>query len=234
MDLKLVVLEQPYLAWNRPGVPELFQKVISLKKSGYGPEYPENVIPLDQSDFFGTHLLVCTEAEGGLIPVAGYKATSLSRCRKHDFEFPSITNLKSSGVDHLIPALQQIIANCDDISHDNAWTMNPSIRNDKELVSRVKAAFTTLGVFYHAELGTKEWITCGVKRFKTNDFFSWLGLREITPEFRLKCSAGEPVVMMHFKDISEEARAIVQANRKLWNECLVIAPAPDQVRKTAA
>ena len=59
--LRFVILDCIREIWSLPEVRTLFQNIITLKLEGYAATYPDTLIPLDKSDFYGTHVLVCTE-----------------------------------------------------------------------------------------------------------------------------------------------------------------------------
>jgi hypothetical protein len=191
-----------------------------MKLQGYGKNHAEGVTSLDGSDFFGTHLLICRSNEHGqLEPLMGYKSISLKRSQYFHMAFPGLATLKAGGAERFVPALNEIISNAErkgrDISFDSGWTKSPKI--DKEFSKYLREIITTIGTLYHLESPVKEWLTCGIFRFKTDEYFKYLGAEVFTEPFGLASSADEKTVMLHLKEPSRQSIIDAEKHRALWN-----------------
>lgn len=226
-NIKIVILDCPIATWQNPDTQKLFCKLLNLKLQGYGKEYPEGVTSLDSSDFFGTHLLICrTDEHGELEPLMGYKSISAKRAEFFRMTFPALTTLRAGGAQKFEPAIQQIISNClksnQDISYDSGWTKSPSI--DKEFSKYLRQIITAIGTFYHSESDIKEWLTCGIIRFKTDEYFRYLGATDVTEPFGVFSSANEQGVMLHLKKPSQQALEDAEKVRSFWESRILIGP----------
>jgi hypothetical protein len=226
-NLQIVILDCPIATWDSPQTQKLFCRLLSLKLNGYGKEYPEGVTSLDASDFFGTHLLICrTDEHGELEPLMGYRSISLKRAEFFRITFPALTTLRAGGAEKFEPAIKKIISDCldsgHDISFDSSWTKSPKL--DKEFTKYLRGIITTIGTLYHLESDIKEWFTCGIFRFKTDEYFRYLGAKDVTEPFGLFSSANEKCVMLHLKKPSVDSLRESEEFRSLWQKRLHISP----------
>lgn len=224
--LKIVILDNPLDTWDSKQTQHLFRQMVSLKLEGYRSEYPKNVLPLDASDFFGTHLMICKiDFSGDLIPLVAYKAVTLERCESRRQPFPPRAILKASQSDD--SALVDVMDRCRNenipLSYDSAWTMNPKVRENREFSKYLRDITTTIGVFFHQEFKIPEWIVMGIKRFKTDQYFQWMGHADITREFRAFASFDEPAKLLHLKKYSDDSVQIAQTHSRMWQEKLLIS-----------
>lgn len=225
--LKIVVLQNPTATWSQSRTQELFSQLIQLKHDGYALEYSPGVTPYDAADFIGTHLIICEEGERGqLKPVVAYKSLTLEEADFHRILFTPRGILSSSNQD--TERLESIIRNARDsgtrLSYDNAWTMLPSVRKNREYSKMLRDLTTTIGVFYHYEFQIPEWLVIGIVRFKTDQYFRWMGHKEITPEFPFFSSYDEPAYLLHLNSYSKESQEIAERYKRMWDEKLVIGP----------
>ena len=236
-DIKIVVLDCPINHWEDPKVRSLFNEIIQFKLEGYWAEYPHDVIVTDTSDFIGTHLLACVEQDSVLKPIMGYKAVTVRRCEYFHQTFPALNCLKNLvGHDLDYARMLKVVNNCKnkgiDISYDSAWTASEEVRKNKELSKKIREITTTLAVFYHQNYSVPEWITGGVLKFKTDQYFKWMGLEEITEPIAFPTLAGGEARLMHLNSYSTESLQIAEQHRDLWENRMFIG-GEEKVRKVA-
>jgi len=243
IDLKrsrIVLFESPIQNWKSEQARNLFCKIVALKREGYGKEFPENILPLDATDFYGTHLMICEEdSRGNLDPFVAYKSVSNTLCDHYRTVFPALSGLRLSQATRYEDGLKKVIAaaqaNGGQISYDSAWTMKPEIRRDKELSKRIRDIMTMIGIRYHQQSSVTEWITCGVHRFKTNEYFEWMGCNAISGEYSLFTSNNEKVTLYHMNKPSQDALDIAHLNEYFWKKKRVLANREEQeIMKDAA
>lgn len=227
-SVKIVILSEPVRLWQDEAVRRLFCEMVELKVRGYQSEYPPNVLPLTKDDFFGTHLMICeTGSDQSLHPVVAYKSVALMQCDFFRFEFPALSILRNSGVDS--ERLERIVERCRaegiGLSYDSSWTMLPEKRKDRAFSKFLRALTTTISVRYHLDYGIPEWVTMGIKRFKTDEYFRWKGAETISPEYRAYTSFDEPARMLHLSRFTDDAIRVADAHSHFWRDRLVLAPA---------
>lgn len=219
--LRIVILDHAFHSWRDPEVQRYFRELVSLKLEGYGANYKDGVLPVDATDYFGTHMLVCEEeADGSPTVIGGYKLVSLSRCERYKTPFPPLSLLKAANrledlkrVEELIEEQKRVGR---DITYDSAWTMKPEIRNDRERNKFIRHLITVIATRMHQDPYPADWLTIGVLRFKTNEYFEYLGHEQITSPFGVVCSLNEPGVMMICRKPSPEAASEADQFGDYW------------------
>jgi hypothetical protein len=236
-SLRLVVLDCPYETWNDPPVREWFGKMVALKLMGYQKEYPWGILPLDGSDFIGTHLMVCEEREGQLLPLLAYKSISLGRCRIHQSTFPVLGLAMGCRSERHVAALEAILARHEAdpsrLSYDGSWTIHPEARRDQQRTTLLREIMQAVHVLHHERRGTQEFLSLGAVRFKVEQFLGFWGYRPILDlsgvmdPLRLHAYFNEKVMMMHLVgEFSPAARALAEKYRSLWGSRIEIQRAP--------
>lgn len=227
--IKIVLLSNPVSTWDDPLTRDLFFQLISLKLKGYGRSYPDGVIAVDSVDFIADHLLLCEERrDGGLRVLMGYKSVLQSRCEHYHFPFPALPLLKSSKADQYIPKIEKILADAkkrgEELAYSSSWTIDEHAQQNRELNRYLRKLFTTMIVGYHRDHNIPQWMTCGVVRFRTDEYFNFLGGQALTDAFAQYSLEGEPVRMFHIAQHSEQALASAAENEHVWKNRLYIAP----------
>ncbi len=225
-SLRIAILENPLATWDQELTRSLFCKIVALKRSGYGSEHNEGVMPLDASDFFGTHLMVCKESSSGeLVPIIAYKSVTLERCDHYRMTFPALTVLQTSRSDasRLLELMERSRKEGFGLSYDSSWTMDVDTRKDRANSASYRSLVTTIGVTYHLQKGLDQWLAAGIKRFKTDAYFSWMGGVPIGSEFKFFGLYDDPAAMIHVPHTSEAALKVAEANADLWERRLVIS-----------
>lgn len=225
-NLKIVVLDRPLDHWNDPFIYSLFQKVVQMKLAGYGSEYPDGVLAVDATDFFGTHILLCDQKPNGeLFPLVGYKSVTLQRCNYYRNVFPALSILRNSKADdrRLISLMKNSQDQGFDLSYDSSWTMQPEVRKDKEFAKFARDMISTMCVCYHEEFSIPEWTVCGILRFKTDQYFRWMGHQDITHQFSFFNLYDEQAAMLHIKEYSSECIEKARSYEGMWKEKILFS-----------
>lgn len=242
--LKLVILESPYDQINDPQVKELFIETQALKINGYHGVYPYGVLPVDTYDFVATHHLVCETGQGRLEPIMGYKSITLDKCKTHKLPFPGISVLRSSQAASHEKALQELLDgyqnNASAIDWGSSWTIAPRIRDNIELKKFLKELFIAMHVCHEREIGTKEWVTCGNNRVKTDRLFLDLGYQPLQsngvalPYFIYTPLIDAEAMMFTCTKFSDSALKLADKFRDFWNTRIVISDSERAAQKKAA
>jgi hypothetical protein len=229
--LKLVELDCFYDLSEKHAAAEVFKQAIQLKLRGYKHEYPYGVLPVDTTDFFGIHFMLCLQKDGNLEPIMAHKSINSFRCELHKVTFPAIHVLGANYVS-LRAELERIVAEAHaenrPVYYGSSWTIDPMVRStNRDLVGELRNIFVAINAFQYLEVAPAELVTCGVKRFKTEKFFnSTLGYSAIGGEdaatFKHAFISGEEMVMMHSKSITQTGINAAEPYRNLWENRLVL------------
>lgn len=226
---QVVVLDYPIYALNDPFCALMFGKSLKMKVDGYGATYSEKVLPLDKSDFFGTHLIFCEKNNEELIPIFSYKAAPYDRCLKHNFEFPALTALKNDAHPTCLADIQKILEMEKDpskISFDSSWAQNLEYRFSPVpgIKEELREIMMMVIVKHHQDFNLPHMITCGVSKVKTDLFFLRIGLKKLNDHahYLQKSMDNEELVIFHSTSFSPEAYQMAIKHQELWDKRLVI------------
>lgn len=177
-DLKVVVVNSPYDQWSNPIVRELFTNTVGLKINSYGKFYPMGTIPVDTTDFVGTHLLICIEEFNKIKPIATYRSITWQRCMETCLNFPLQNILETSNaLDHL-SVLKEIMNNHEKnpsaLVYQSGWAIDAQVKENRTLVKDVKDIMTAIVALNSWEEGIKETVGAGSTLVKADKYFaSW-------------------------------------------------------------
>ena len=226
---KMVVIDYPLYALDDPFCAALMGKALKMKYDGYAVTYHENILPMDKTDFFGTHIMLCEETKTGLAPIFAYRSVRLDRCLELNIEFPAISMMKADGHPSCVQEIQKIITKVNDassISYDSSWAQDLNYRfsNNPELKSCLREIMTMAIVMHHKEFKIPHMITCGVVKVKTDKFFEEIGLKKLNENsnFYENGMTKEECVIFYHNDFSFEARRKAKKYLDLWDNKLVI------------
>lgn len=231
-QLHVVVLDDPSQIWEAPQVPDLFARAIGLKLAGYRDKYPSGVLPVDATDFVGTHVLVCREQGGQLDPVMGFRSLTYSRCRFHYLTFPLLSIARNSNAPKHARCVEEEIRRCEaqgiELHYNGGWTIHPKVREDATLRPLFKDLMVALDYFHH-DGGRKpyELLGAGVIRLKTDAFFESYGYESLGFEgvplapVQSHYLAGEPVRFIQVKKYTQRAYDCAERFKGLWDQRLV-------------
>lgn len=229
MKLKMVLIDYPIYALNDPICTNLLCKSWYMKAEGYRYTYNDSVIPMDKSDFFASHIILCEDKNDELIPIVSCKSLTLDRCLKYNFEFPILSLMKSDGHQSCVDKINQIISTISDphlISYDSAWAQNLNYRfnKDPEFKTMLSEIMMLIIVAHHKEFNIPHMITNGVVKVKTNQFFLKAGLKELNEHahFIQKGLNNEESVIFYTNEFSLSAHQMAEKYQELWETKLVI------------
>ena len=241
--LRLVVLNKPYDSWNNPETGEIFVKMVSLKLQGYLSRHIYGSLPVDTTDFIGTHILICSEADGSLRPISGFKIITDTCCRIHQLPFLARSLAQAAGATEHARLIDEIVCRSrgqsKDVSYLCSWTTQPEVRDDRDRSNLIKDIIASTIVNFHLDQGITDLIAAGVPRMKTNRFLTSVGFNPLAilglalPNFRHSGLLGEEVVMMHLSSFTEKAMKLAQDHHELWRARVTIAGNENQVAKAA-
>ena len=229
---KIVIIDYPIYIMEEQLCSTLLGKVLHMKHLGYRATYGENVLPMDKSDFFSTHILFCEEKNDEFIPIIAYKSTSLDRCLFNNFEFPALTLMKSDGHPSCLQKVKEILSGIDkpsEISFDSSWAQNLEYRFSKnsEIKNTLREISMMFGVNHHEEYNIPHMMTCGAVKVKTDLFFLNIGLSKLNEEalFKQKSLNNEDAYIFYNtnKLFSLEAIRMSKKYKALWDNKLVIS-----------
>lgn len=237
-SLRIVIIKNPFKLWHEGHIDDfksIFHEMIGMKLRGYGVEYPYGVLPVDTTDFFATHLLVCQESKNSnhsnalssLTPVMGFKSTLLSDCLTHQVKFPALSLVEAGGQQSHIERIKKIMRNCEThnnkLAYTGSWTIEPNFRKNRPLTKILVELFQAMYVHYHQEENISEVITGGTVRFKADLLLGNLGhdpisLNEKTlPPIEVQHLFGEKVQVLHLKSFSQAAQSVANRYFADWN-----------------
>lgn len=242
-DLKLVVLDSAYDNWSDPFTLEMFSKLVQLKLTGYQNDYPYGVLPIDATDFVGTHFMVCKSQAGSLSPVGAYRVVSIGKCRQHCLGFPLQSLLKIIGSSRHLAAVERIIKNCDEkkmeLAYSSSWTLAPETRNDPDFRDTINRVIFASHVGHRYVHGFDRGLAAGVIRFKTERAFAFLGYEPLKDSEDVLSGVNfpflfdEPVNLFYLKDFSEMAKRNFSTLESVWANRIEISAKPDRYKKVA-
>jgi hypothetical protein len=242
---KLVTLNNFYRHCDDSRARELLGEIAGLRKSGYGPDYPENYLPMDGLDLISWHHLICDEVDGELRPVAGYRNIAYKDVAYHGFELPLVTIAKDSGADAYVQAfrdqIQALKESNRELVNSAYFTISKPRRGDPQLSTFVKEICAALA-YEDTELsGKTAMLTSAALRFKTDRYFHELGFRPFTQNgknmepFRNKHSGGEVILPMILLESSEwNARCYEKYSKVIENRVVIGDTKMPETAKKAA
>jgi hypothetical protein len=244
-SLAVVVLRCPYDTINEERTRKLFSDLFALKVSGYRDEYPYGVLPMETADYVGTHLLICERHEDDLIPLAGFKSITWSRCQTHHLEFPIFH--MTQGQD---PAYERVIrellsdagTRSEEVGYNGSWTIRPDLRSNREFTHLLRDLSYMMLVRYYTEYNIPHIIAAASTRFKVDEVkkflgFDYLRVNDVAlPPIEVTSYFGEKATIMHLRRFTREALALAERFIPLWESKLVIegTAASQALRKIAA
>lgn len=233
---KVVIIDYPVLCLDDPFVSSLLGRTLKMKYEGYASTYDDSVLPMDQTDFFATHLILCEEVYDKLIPVIAYKSISYERCLKHKVEFPALALMKTDGQLEAAKAVENLLLSVGDphkISYEASCAQNLSYRNSKEegLKETIRELLTMMLVQHHHEFSIPHMLICGIPRVGTDLLLQKMGLSKINTyaEFKQSNLNKEPAVLLYREGFNNYAEAVAKKHIKIWDKRLFHSK--DQVQK---
>jgi hypothetical protein len=240
--LKIVTLDCPYDTFDHQETQEFFSQMVRVRIRGYQGAYGYGVLPLDGTDFIGTHLLFCEEGDGGLNVISTMKSTSYSRCKAFNIPFPALGLAKSSQQEPQVRYVERFMESADAGNHDvtyiGGWTIDPARKkNDTGIVSILRELYVAANVQLMREQPAVRAVLIGGNiRFKTDQFFNQMGFEygidengNRLPAFGAQFAFGEPVTLLGLHTFSESALALGIKYQSQWDNRIEIKAAPGKI-----
>ena len=177
-SLKIVILEAPLETWQFRESRELFKKIISLKKEGYGSQLPPYVLPVDSFDFIATHIVICQK--DNLSPLFAWKAVLLEKCRQYHRPFPLLSLIKNSpGRELYQKVIQEFIQSCskkkERLAYFGGLTFSSKAHANGELHLLLWKIFYAMAILYRRDYQVAKALFAAILDFKTDVTFKRLG-----------------------------------------------------------
>lgn len=243
--LRLVIIDNPSRNWGNPLVRDLFHKVVGLKLKGYGKEYEQGVLPIDTTDFIGTHLTICQERGGALEPLIAYKSISLERCREYqpNLPFPVLAMTQvASAKDHeeyVRRKIEECIRTGKGLRYCSAYTIQPEVRENRILVQRLKQMLVAVQINFLRMTQTHESLLMGAMRFKVDQMFRSWGYKDIEldgrtlPPFNVKSIFDQPAMLLRLEEFNDEVLKHLETYAELWKNRIEVVPALPSVEEVS-
>lgn len=240
---KLILLDCFYRETEDEKARQALIDTAALKIEGYFNEFQKNVLPVDTSDFYATHFIICERKKNIWKPVMASKATTLSRTEEFQQPFPVLSLLEGKVDQACIRDAKEKIETAKkrklDISYDSSWTIDYRIRKDSpEKAFLLLEVFTSVMVNYHRDpkIEIPAFFVAGVPKVKTDTFFEKLGARPLkgNAHFPHAGLLGEDVVMMYCDEFSRTALRCADRWLNLWESREVLSAEAKKVVKAAA
>ena len=232
--LRCVLLDRVYDLWNDPVAQRLFQRIVDLKRVGFGKEYGYGVLPIDTQDLTSLHISVFDERDGDMIPLMTTRMTTLARSRLFNQAFPPLQLCALAAAPYHGSAVQQLIDRCTaegrNLAYWGLWTIHPEARADPELAAFLNKCLGGLTNHVRHELNTTDNLMGGTLRFKVDRTGRALGFEALEldgaplPPLEVAHLLGEAVLLMYQSKPSAIALQLMEDVRALWNDRLVYAP----------
>lgn len=231
---QIVVLSNPYEMIENIEMWNYLRQISIFKVRGYQKQYPHGVLPIDASDFFSLHFIVCQKTLAGLKPVTSLKVALLSRCEKHQATFPGVGLAQAAESPLHVKAMQKIVQHCltekKELSYASSWTIDPTLRENKETIQDLRDLFGVIYINGNRHYNVDQITVGGTVRFKTDELFLRWGHnpivdddKNVLPIIQVKHLFKERVQIMHLQKYSEYALQYEKAFKEIWDAHIEIA-----------
>ncbi len=234
MNPKVLIIDEPIHIYNE-SMCKVWQKALWLKEIGYRSHYKTSVLPVGVDDFVATHLIIVDQQKNGdMEPMVMYKSIRKSQADKFKIPFGGMSLLSTTPhKDSRI--LLDILNEPGDISYDSSWTINPKYKS-KEISQLLRDFVTMFCCNFHKEFGYSRWLTAGVRQFKIDNYFEWLGGKQILPEFQLEIIDNQFVRMFYIPDtnnVPAEALEVAKNMDSYWQNRIMCVPEKSNFQNVA-
>lgn len=237
-NYQIVILDSVYDSASNHKTQALFPKMIQFKINGYLQEYPYGVLPMDASDFVGTHLLITRKSDGEI--VVGMKSITLAKCLLHQIRFPMLGMLDSRQDDTSAHknAIQSVMDHysqtglAEKLSYNGSYTVHPEVRANKPLMKVIWEVSQAMMVNFYLEQQTEQVMAVCSRQFKIDrvkknlgwDYFYQAKGDQNTELGEYHCQAlGNSLFLpMTVKQHSEFALALAKKYQTLWEQRILV------------
>ena len=240
---RVVTLDSPYETWHSLRTRTLFADLVDMKLRGYQDKYFPGVLPLDATDFVGTHHLICEESPRGFRPLMGFRSMTVERAAYHRLTFPALALAQACGSkDHLL-AVEKIVktagAHGRRLSYESSWTMLPSVSRDPAVADELHKILRAIKLLHLEADLIDESLMGAALRFKVPSLFTKLGYQPVTlegsdlPSVGVPFMGNEQILLLHLQRFSPCAMSFADQYRELWNHRVLISSTEDSFKIAA-
>ena len=177
--LRLIVIDNIVANIENPLVESLLGPLCSLKKRAYTQSFSNRTMPLDHTDYYGTHVIVAKEQEkNDMGPVMAFKSVTTERCKQYNAKLPGIIMVDRLNSKIHSTAFQKNLAetNCHD--HQVAYISSLAIEPRLSLENRIELLelIYPLWFYYVCDFGIKKAFSFGTVESKVFRILLKLGL----------------------------------------------------------
>jgi len=222
-EYKIYVLEKPFSFYASREDKKFLGYLLSLRMDGYSAVHGQDIVPIDQYDYFATNILLYKEAKNEIIPLACSRIIRYSDCLSNNIEFFPLKLLKNKENKntryYIEELLKKRIEKGLDVTFDSSFTISPELNNSMESQKVIK---NIMGAVFnwHNEYNENYFLASATIKVKTDRLFSKLGLSCVSDdsEYRLKNVNNEPAVMMKFNNShTERTNKWMKSSKCIWD-----------------
>lgn len=233
-SLQVVLIDNPAAQWDHPLVRNLLYPLWGMKLRGYRTTYANEDLPVDGTDFFGTHIIYCIKQDIGLTPALAYRSVTLDQCRRHhSADFPLLRLLEASKATDHARVVRGMVEKATrenlSIRYCSSYTIEPGVRDDREFVHALKDVFAGLHPQFILDSRTDISLLLGAVAKKTDRMFESWGYEylrsaegQTLPNLSLDSLSGSEAATLLFKGPSEYSRAMALKYSELWKNRIVV------------
>jgi hypothetical protein len=234
LRLRIVIVDCPYdTIHSDDRVQQLFGRLVGLKIQGYRNQYPYGALPVDASDYFGVHILLCEETlNRQLNPLTGFKSVTLERCKNFQTHFPLEHVMEGKAANLHRAFVQRVLAqaekNGEPVAYNSSWTIRPDLTRDRDLRNFCRDISMFFLVRYYEDARIPHCFAGAAVRFKVHQLKEAVGFEYLTgqdgplPAFPCEPFYGEPIHLMYLRKATEEARRWAHLFDPLWESRIIL------------
>ncbi len=242
-EIKVVTLNNLYVNLESKDTRDYFTGMMLMRTRGWSPEYPENYLPFDASDFVGRHHLFCVERDGRFLPFAGFRQVPLEICDFYKIKEAHLGLVEKANSSPHVEALNSLFNECrknkTTLISGSKVTISSAFRGNKQLSEHVRELIAALLVLDSQEGTQTIQLGSGVFRFKTDQFLDRMGFKPLTlgntelPPVQIPEAGSEPILIMTNHEYSDWAKSCVEKHCEELNRRVILDEMP-AVGKIAA
>jgi len=201
-DLRFVTLDCPLERWRDLNVRAVFDEMVYLKKLGFGAQHAAGVMPVDTTDFIGSHVLSCIDAADGLHVAAAFRVISCERCRAFNMTFSAEALALQAEARTHAAAVREFVGGDARVGYVGSWTVHPSVHANVPLRAALHDDFTLGALLALQDAGIPRLVVGATLRFKVDRLLSAVGFLPLAhegvplPPIAVRHLRGEPVLLM--------------------------------------
>ncbi len=220
--LRLIVIDNIVANIENPLVENLLGPLCSLKKRAYTQSFSNRTMPLDHTDYYGTHVILAKEwKKNDIGPVMAFKCVTVERCKQYNVELPGITMVDRLNSEIHSMAFQKTLTQDNYHDHQMAYISSLAIEPRLSLKNRIALLelIYPLWFYYTCDFGIKKAFSFGTVESKVFRILLKLGLAPL----RFENQVLAPIISKFFFG----QKAYIQIMEDCHPTCLQKAQLPD-------